>query len=115
MSENKFKITVLHNDEMDAFGAYLAGTIKENETGGIVLFNIEASLEASIVHDIKFKEILIETLIHEVGHSLEEWYGLNFNEKRIERMVESYRAKYKDYKPEIKISFWRKIYYKLFK
>jgi predicted Zn-dependent protease with MMP-like domain len=60
-----------------------------------VLFNLEASLAASIENkDISFKEIFVETIMHEVGHALEEFYNLGFDEERIDRITESYRAKY---------------------
>jgi hypothetical protein len=32
--------------------------------------------------------------MHEIGHALEEFYDLEFDEERIERITESYRAKY---------------------
>ena len=38
--------------------------------------------------------MFVETIMHEVGHALEEFYDLEFDEDRIERIVESYRAKY---------------------
>lgn len=88
-----FKIQVIQNDELDAFGAYASKSIKNGL--GIVLFNLEANLETSLEHkDISFKEMFVETIMHEVGHALEEFYDLEFNEDRIERITESYREKY---------------------
>lgn len=39
--ENNFKIQVVKNDDIDAFGAYASPSIKKNDFG-IVLFNLEA-------------------------------------------------------------------------
>jgi Zn-dependent peptidase ImmA (M78 family) len=92
--ENNFKIQVVKNDEIDAFGAYVSPSIKKNDFG-VVLFNLEANLIASIEEkDISFKEMFIETIMHEIGHALEEFYDLEFDEDRIERIAESYRVKY---------------------
>jgi len=92
--ENNFKIQVVKNDEIDAFGAYASPSIKKNDFG-VVLFNMEANLITSLEHkEISFKEMFVETIMHEVGHALEEFYDLEFDEDRIERIVESYRTKY---------------------
>lgn len=92
--ENNFKIQVVKNDEIDGFGAYASPSIKKNDFG-IVLFNLEANLITSLEHkDVSFKEMFIETIMHEVGHALEEFYNLEFDEDRIERIIESYRAKF---------------------
>lgn len=93
---NNFKIQVIQNDELDAFGAYASKSIKKGL--GIVLFNLEANLETTLEYkDISFKEMFVETLMHEVGHALEEFYDLEFDEERIERITESYREKHNKY------------------
>lgn len=92
--ENNFKIQVVKNDEIDVFGAYASPSIKKNDFG-VILFNMEANLITSLEHkEISFKEMFVETIMHEVGHALEEFYDLEFDEDRIDRIVESYRAKY---------------------
>jgi tRNA 2-selenouridine synthase SelU len=92
--ENNFKIQVVKNDDIDAFGAYASPSIKKNDFG-IILFNLEANLITSLEHkDVSFKEMFVETIMHEVGHALEEFYDLEFDEERIERITESYRTKY---------------------
>lgn len=91
--ENIFKVQIIKNDEVDGFGAYASKSITNGL--GIVLFNLEANLGASIDHkDISFKEMFVETIMHEVGHALEEFYNLEFDEERIERITDSYRDKY---------------------
>ena len=92
--ENNFKIKIIKNDDIDGFGAYASTSIKKNDFG-IVLFNLEANLITSLEHkEISFKEMFVETIMHEVGHALEEFYDMEFNEDRIERITESYREKY---------------------
>lgn len=91
--ENIFKVQIIKNDEVDGFGAYASKSITNGL--GIVLFNLEANLGASIDHkDISFKEMFVETIMHEVGHALEEFYNLEFDEERIDRITDSYRDKY---------------------
>jgi hypothetical protein len=38
--------------------------------------------------------MFIETIMHEIGHALEEFYNLEFDEDRIDRITETYRDKY---------------------
>ena len=87
-----FKITAFNDDNLEGFGGYLAKSIKEGQ--GFVILNLEAHLTTSIEQDMSLKEIVVETLMHEVGHALEEWYDLEFNEDRIEAIIDSYREKY---------------------
>lgn len=56
--------------------------------------NIEATFQASAENELNAKEFLIENIMHEVGHSLEEYFGVEFNEERIENIIEKYRLKY---------------------
>lgn len=88
----RFKITAVRHDEMDAFGAYACTSI-DSEDGGLVLLNVEGSIETCIEHDIEPKQIIIETLMHEFGHALEEWYECDFDEDRMDRIIDSYRRK----------------------
>ncbi len=91
--KKKFKIQVYKNDEIDGFAAYASPSIKKNEFG-VVVFNLEASLGVCIEENISFKEMFVETIMHEVGHALEEFYDLEFSEERIEKITDSYRQKY---------------------
>ncbi len=90
MEKNRFKIDVCRYDDMDAFGAYVLDSIGQPENG-LILLNIEGSFGACIDNDLSVKELLIEVLMHEVGHALEEWFECEFNEDRIEKIIESYK------------------------
>jgi hypothetical protein len=93
LKKPNFKISVQRDDTIEAFGAYYESSIKDKE-GGLVLLNVEACLAAGKVEeDLSVKEMILETLMHEVGHALEEWYDLNFDEDRIEKIIDSYRIK----------------------
>lgn len=89
----EFKITVLRDDDIEAFGAYAIDSLNEGEA--IILLNVEANLSVSMDKDneVSFKEMMIETLMHEFGHALEEKFDLEFNEDRVESIIESFREK----------------------
>ena len=91
--KKNFKIKVYKNDEIDGFAAYASPSIKKNEFG-VVVFNLEASLGICLEENISFKEMFVETIMHEVGHALEEFYDLEFNEEHIEKITDSYRQKH---------------------
>lgn len=91
--KKNFKIKVYKNDEIDGFATYASPSIKKNEFG-VVVFNLEASLGICLEENISFKEMFVETIMHEIGHALEEFYDLEFNEERIEKITDSYRQKY---------------------
>lgn len=91
--KKNFKIQVYKNDEIDGFAAYASPSIKKNEFG-VVVFNLEASLGVCIEEELSFKEMFVETIMHEVGHALEEFYDLEFSEERIEKITDGYRQKY---------------------
>lgn len=85
-----FKVTVVRDDSIDAFGAYAQSSVNSEE-GALVLLNVESCLYAGKTEeDVTVKEVLIETLMHEIGHALEEWYNLEFSEDRIETIIKSY-------------------------
>lgn len=94
MKKHKIKIKVSRDDSCtEGFAAYLYPSItREGEAR--VLLNIEATFHASADHNINPKYFLIENIMHEVGHALEEYMGLNFSEKEIEQIIDSYRKKY---------------------
>lgn len=84
---DKIEITVIKDDKLAGFGAYAKGK-------NIILFNVVAHLIASIEEEIPIKEIMLETLMHEFGHCMEEKLGLEFSEDRIHKIIESYQEKY---------------------
>lgn len=91
--ELQVTVAVERHDEMDAFGAYLSPSVLEGEA--IVRLNIGAMVALHATEeDVSFKDVFIETVMHEVGHVLEETQGLPFDEERIERIIDTYRERY---------------------
>lgn len=102
--EHLLKLTVLRNDSMPAFGAFMACNCADPacHKQGTVLLNLEAifgemqfedGTPAPSISPSECKELLIETLMHEFGHALEQYFQSEFSEELMERITESYRAK----------------------
>jgi hypothetical protein len=91
---HNIKVVITRDDTIEAFGAYCSPSIKE-EKQGLVLLNVFASFCAAIEEGESPARIIIETIMHEVGHALEEYFGREFNEDMIEEIVEQYKGKYK--------------------
>jgi len=89
------RIKIIRDDSIPAFGAWCSGSLPNEPT---ILLNVEAcfsdmqdeqgNLIAYTSEDKK--RIAIETLMHEFGHALEEFFKLEFNEDEIERICQSY-------------------------
>lgn len=86
------KIEIRKADDCDGFAAYMVGTMSEKKP--VILLNVYATLGACIENNISIKEQIIESLMHEFGHVLQEFYELEFSEEFVEGIVESYREKY---------------------
>ena len=86
-NKQHINISINRDDEIDAFGAYVIGEDK-------ILFNIEGTLMASLENNISFREIVVEILMHEFGHYLEELLKIEFSEKRINKIIKSYFKKF---------------------
>ncbi|HLS54039.1 MAG TPA: hypothetical protein VK031_08705, partial [Tissierellaceae bacterium] len=78
-------------------GAYAAGSAKEKAIlliDGEMLFKEGELLADGEPHNpsnSERKQMLIETLMHEFGHALEDLFKAEFDEDFIEQCVKSYR------------------------
>lgn len=90
--EKKITVSIIRHDEMDAFGAYGAKSIHSPE-GGIILLNVDATFNTAAKYNLDAKNLMIETLAHEFAHALEDALGLEFDEERVESIVNNYRTK----------------------
>lgn len=89
-------VRVWRDDSIPAFGAWCAGSLKDGNPA--VLLNVEACLSPCVTEDgeeVKSsveekKWLMITTLLHEFGHALQEFFGMEFEEDRLERIVEEY-------------------------
>ena len=95
MEQKKFKIEIVREDGIDGFGAYLHPTLTRDGKAHVIL-DIEGIAIACLTEDISFKEMLLTTVLHEFAHVLEEFYGLEFSEDRVEALLEVYAKKYQD-------------------
>lgn len=91
------KLEIWKDDDLEgqegqgAFAAWCAGSSGEKP---LIVLNLGATLSACIENNLEPKEIIIEHLMHEFGHFLEEMFDKEFDEEFIERVIQSYREKY---------------------
>ena len=93
------KIEIKKYDGLGALGGFAQGSVKDGT--GIILINTKALFkDGELVFEdgsaVKMdaeerKRILIETVMHEFGHALEEFLDSEFDEDFIERVTESYK------------------------
>ena len=92
------KIEVKKYDGLGAFGAFAKGSVKDGNA--IILIDTQTIFkDGELIYDDGSKvdlstqdrkKILIETLMHEFGHALEEFFETEFDEDFIEQITLSY-------------------------
>lgn len=91
------KIEVYQQDWIPGFAAFLDdGSIHKDGKAHVVL-NIAATAAAVAVGDLDKKDVpyaIASDLLHEIVHVLEAWAGVEFNEDRVDSIVEKYREHY---------------------
>jgi hypothetical protein len=92
----KVNIKVARDDTIPAFGGWTAGSLQYGDP--IALLNISACL-SNPVNELgepvsmsiqEKKWLMISTILHEVGHALQEWFVSEFEEERLEQIVDGY-------------------------
>ena len=91
----RFKVNIHRADSIDGFGAYARGSI-DNDDGGIILLNVEGLFNASIENNISARQLLVEILMHEVGHALDEWFEAWMPHEKIREITQEYIEKKKN-------------------
>ena len=110
MTQQNLKLKVARADGLPGFAAYLQGTVLEQGSTTIglepnqalVLLDIEAVFDDNAVIQEdgspipprtaeERKRELVEHLMHEFGHALEEFLGLEFDEDDMDRIVARYQ------------------------
>jgi len=90
----ELNITIQKADDIEAFGAFVAGSV--NDEKPTILLNMNAIISTVVSEgDVDAKEILISTLVHEFGHALEEFFNKEFDEGFIEKVTESYEQSHR--------------------
>jgi len=97
--KNKIKIKVYQQDWMPGFAAYVEGSVKEKNAH--ILLNIGGLL--GLVNDktISADElpyIVVECLLHEFIHVIEDWTNSKFSERKVNALVKKYRKYYSNKK-----------------
>ena len=95
-----FKIEVYQHDWTPGFAAFNDdGSIQQGATAHISLDLGSFLATIAGTNDLHPKElpyVIAETIMHEVIHSLEAWAGQEFNEEKVEALLQKYREKYKN-------------------
>ena len=89
--KTEISITVVKDEKMPAFGAYLWGSSKEGEP--IIKINLRSSLMAALADPpagVTFRRNLVTSIMHELGHHLEERLGLEVDEAWVESVCDLY-------------------------
>lgn len=97
MKKHKLKIKIFRKDEDKmGFAHYLQPSIK-TEYSGVILTNVELIFLAATELDLEpkdVKEMLLDTLMHEVGHAIQDYLNMNLSEKQIRSIIKKYKKKY---------------------
>lgn len=91
MKGTTLKLRVERDDTIDGFAAYCAD---DSNGDRIILMNIFATFACSVENDINAKEFIIQNLMHEFGHALEEYFNKEYDEDFIEKAIQTYFDKY---------------------
>ncbi len=80
------------------FGAYKVGSFNNGEPA--IWFNMDANIEA--VKDEPegkkselFRDLILQTVVHEFAHAMQEWLGKTYSENEVEKIVEAYNENWK--------------------
>lgn len=83
-------------DWIPGFAAFLPdSTMPEPEAKAFCVLNVGALMAAVATRDIDRGDlpyVIADCMIHELVHVLEQWAGVEFNEDRVEAVIERYRA-----------------------
>jgi hypothetical protein len=91
----EFRCEIVVDDSLPAFGAHWIPEDPDADDCDIIAINLGSCLICSMVEpDVSFKELVVETLMHEFGHCVERWVGLELSEERVEALVAAYHQKF---------------------
>lgn len=90
-ARSDLKIEFYQHDWIPGFAAYLDGAGSKSQA--FCVLNLGAMLGAVHTADVRADELpyfIAESMMHEVIHALEKWAGVEFNEQRVEALLERY-------------------------
>lgn len=96
LTGENMQIEIYQQDWFPGFAAFLDdGSVSKGKAH--VCLNLGALMAAVEAKDIAKEDIpylVAESLMHEIIHALESWAGVEFNEEKVEALLEKYRVKY---------------------
>lgn len=95
MEKQDCEIKIYKENDMPGFGAWLAGSGEDGNP--TILLNVHATFQAFDGEEEATKEALLQVLMHEFGHAMEEYLNLNFDEERVQSIAESYSVNNVEY------------------
>jgi hypothetical protein len=92
--QQSISIEVYQHDWIPGFAAFADdGSLKADAKAHVVL-NLGAILGTVASGDVPAADVpyfVAESIMHEVMHALEDWAGVEFNEGRVDALLEKYR------------------------
>ncbi len=92
MKKTQLHIEIQKADGMQGFAAYQVSPARSKKR--VVLLNVYATLLSALEEQLNPKQLILEHLMHEFGHILQEWLDTEFNEEELEKIIQSYCEKY---------------------
>ncbi len=87
-------LEIHQHDWIPGFAAFASNGCLRSTNHGVLLLNIGAFLATVAMEEIPASEMpyfVAESVMHEVIHALEEWFGVEFSEERVEALLARYR------------------------
>jgi hypothetical protein len=82
-------------DWIPGFAAFVSGaTTPQPDSRAFCVINLGALLSTVAHGDVPATDLpafIVESMIHEIGHVIEQWAGVEFSEERVEALCARYR------------------------
>lgn len=97
MELEKTKIELYQYDWIPGFAAFMDDGRLQKDARAHVVLNLGAFMGALDSGEMKKEDLpylIAESVMHEVIHVLESWAQKEFNEEKVEELLQKYRDKY---------------------
>lgn len=94
--KNKLKVEIYQQDWIPGFAAFRDdGSIEEGTAHiGLNVGALMASVMSDDISPADLPYVISDLIMHEIIHVLEAWAKVEFNEKRVQALIENYRQHY---------------------
>lgn len=94
--KTKFTFYLAHKDS-PYFGAYRTQSL--NDGNPMIWFNMDANIEAVKDEPVGqkaelFNDLILQTVVHEFAHAMQEWLGKTYSENEVEDIVVAFNEKW---------------------